>query len=423
MDTFWASFYRAQSNKDGCLLATTISSTAISQLKSHPNFLQTLNANLSQCLRGYTVVSAWTDILTACHTFSQAPSNPTTRYKAYKDVVSALHRGYSNNALQAWTIPCLYTAGETLRRLALFADTHAPTTALILPESPSEASLPNQNLEDCARQINRLFSLCLSDDSRISSSRKWALYNLANLLFKIYFRLNRISLCKNILRSIAVQADELPPLSAFPKSHQVTYNYYTGVLAFLSEDYPLADKYLSEAHAKCLSTSTRNLDLILMYLIPTRLLTSHRIPSKRLLAQSQFLEGLFGPVCDAVRNADPAGFEAALERGEEVFVKQRLHLTLERAKYVLLRNLCRRVFLAAPRLENGERRTRVPLTEFGAALRVRGAGKAGFDGRDGDEVECLLANLIYRDLVKGYIARERGMVVLSRNAAFPGTGC
>ncbi|KAI5302271.1 COP9 signalosome (CSN) subunit [Ascosphaera atra] len=40
-----------------------------------------------------------------------------------------------------------------------------------------------------------------------------------------------------------------------------------------------------------------------------------------------------------------------------------------------------------------------------------------------DEVECFLANLIYKNLMKGYISRERSMVVLSKGGvAFPGTG-
>jgi hypothetical protein len=29
----------------------------------------------------------------------------------------------------------------------------------------------------------------------------------------------------------------MPPLENFPKSHQVTFNYYAGVISFLEEDY------------------------------------------------------------------------------------------------------------------------------------------------------------------------------------------
>lgn len=41
---------------------------------------------------------------------------------------------------------------------------------------------------------------------------------------------------------------------------------------------------------------------------------------------------------------------------------------------------------------------------------------------EADEVECFLANMIYKGYIKGYIAHERGIVVLSGKDAFPGAG-
>ena len=38
---------------------------------------------------------------------------------------------------------------------------------------------------------------------------------------------------------------------------------------------------------------------------------------------------------------------------------------------------------------------------------------------DMDEVECVLANLIYRKLVKGYISHKTKIVVVSRTDPFP----
>ena len=94
-----------------------------------------------------------------------------------------------------------------------------------------------------------------------------------------------------------------------------------------------------------------------------------------------------------------AGFDAALIAGEDEFVKRRIYLTLERGRDIALRNLFRKVFLASgfdePSKEGEERtrRTRIPVKEFAAAMKV--AGGAGDDLED-DEVECLLANLIYK---------------------------
>jgi len=60
---------------------------------------------------------------------------------------------------------------------------------------------------------------------------------VANLLFKTYFKLNSASLSKNILKALSAGRGDMPPLEEFPKSQQVTFKYYEGVLRFLEEDY------------------------------------------------------------------------------------------------------------------------------------------------------------------------------------------
>ena len=179
-----------------------------------------------------------------------------------------------------------------------------------------------------------------------------------------------------------------------------------------------------------------------------------------MLAPYPRLESLFGPLCQCIRHGNLSGFDAALASAEAEFVKRRIYLTLERGRDIALRNLFRKVFLAGGFEETKEgqapiRRTRIPVTEFAAAMRV-GSQIGPATRIDLDEVECFLANLIYKvsdvacrvpklpgktretcgcwqrsmanniydqqNLMKGYIARERGIVVLSKGGAFPGTG-
>lgn len=71
----------------------------------------------------------------------------------------------------------------------------------------------------------------------LDQSRKWGIYYTTNLLFKTYFKLNHISLCKNILRALQASSTDMPPFESFPKSHIVTFRYYIGVIHFLEEDY------------------------------------------------------------------------------------------------------------------------------------------------------------------------------------------
>lgn len=104
-----------------------------------------------------------------------------------------------------------------------------------------------------------------------------------------------------------------------------------------------------------------------------------------------------------IRRGDLAGFDAALVAGEAEFVKRRIYLTLERGRDIALRNLLRKVYIAGgfEPLKEGQtekdqiRRTRVPLAEFDAAIRL-GMGQRDGEWLERDEVECLIANMIYK---------------------------
>ncbi|EOD52020.1 putative cop9 signalosome complex subunit 12 protein [Neofusicoccum parvum UCRNP2] len=356
-------------------------------------------------------------------------------YDAWKDVINALIKGYSGGHFPAWTIPCLYVAAKYLRIFAIKADENAAKAKgkasfnAGFSDDITETMGKNDKLEDAARQINRLFSLCISDREPLEDSRKWALYYIANILFKTYFKLNAVSLSKNVLRSLHAARGDMPPLSAFPKSHQVTFKYYSGVLSFLDEDYKQAEEHLTEAWRLCYKDASKNRELILTYLIPCHLLTTHTLPTQQLLGPYPRLQQLFTPLATCIKKGDLAGFDAALVAGEEEFVKRRIYLTLERGRDIVLRNLLRKVFTAGgfEPLKEGQtendkiRRTRIPVAEFGAALNLSMARRDG-ESLDNDEIECLLANMIYKSLMKGYIAREHGKVVLSKAGAFPGTG-
>ncbi|KAI9047478.1 hypothetical protein LZ554_008197 [Drepanopeziza brunnea f. sp. 'monogermtubi'] len=345
-------------------------------------------------------------------------------YEAWRDMTLALVRGYTNHGFEAWTVPCLYVAGKYIRIFAIKADEGAAATTSSVTnfDDFNPEAEKNEKLEDAARHLNRIFTICLSDRAPLEDSRKWGIYNIINLLFKTYFKLNSVSLSKNVLKAIQAYRGDMPPLDAFPKAHQVTFKYYIGVIYFLEEAYEEAEKHLTDAWKMCHQDSIHNKELILTYLIPCHLLTTHTLPSATLLAPYPHLQELFLPLCRCIKRGDLAGFDAALVAGEDEFTKRRIYLTLERGRDIALRNLLRKVFVAGGFEASKDvaapvRRTRIPVAEFGAAISI-----GSKEQMEADEVECLLSTMIYKNLMKGYIARERGFVVLSKAGAFPGTG-
>jgi hypothetical protein len=147
-----------------------------------------------------------------------------------------------------------------------------------------------------------------------------------------------------------------------------------------------------------------NSSLILTYLIPCRLITQHAIPSTRLLAEAPSLARLIGPLVACIKKGDLTGFDKALADGEPEFVRRRIFLTLERSRDITLRNLLRKVYLAAgyDDLKEGQteqdriRKSRLPLSHFATALRMGIDGHGSGQAVEDDEVECLLANQIFK---------------------------
>ena len=91
-------------------------------------------------------------------------------YDTWKDVVNAVIRGYSTGTLENWTLPVLYLAGKHLRIFAIKADESKKgaegSTAIDMGGIQDDIAGDfgkNIKLEDAARVLNRMFTLCISD--------------------------------------------------------------------------------------------------------------------------------------------------------------------------------------------------------------------------------------------------------------------
>lgn len=90
---------------------------------------------------------------------------------------------------------------------------------------------------------------------------------------------------------------------------------------------------------------------------------------------------------------------------------------MERSRDITLRNLLRKVYLAGgyDDLKEGQaekdriRKSRVPIANFAAALRMGTAGEGSGQVLEDEEVECLLANQIYK-VRAGVLSRFRDYI-------------
>ena len=73
-------------------------------------------------------------------------------------------------------------------------------------------------LEKAADLLMACFRVCASDNrAQVEDTKKWGMLNLVNQLFKIYFKINKLHLCKPLIRAI----DSLPMKERFSLSQQV----------------------------------------------------------------------------------------------------------------------------------------------------------------------------------------------------------
>ena len=95
-----------------------------------------------------------------------------------------------------------------------------------------------------------------------------------------------------------------------------------------------------------------------------------------------------------------------LNEHQVTFIRIGVYLVLEQLKSIAYRSLFKRIALIT---EN----TRISLNSCAVALSWLGKEM------DLDEIECVLANLIFHNKVKGYISHQKRVLVVSKTDPFP----
>ncbi|KPJ01261.1 PCI domain-containing protein 2-like [Papilio xuthus] len=287
-----------------------------------------------------------------------------------------------------WSLPLMYTVCLDLRLVA----------------QKAEGCNPQDNgkiLEKAAESLLACFRVCAADNRTADSdTKRLGMLTLVNQLLKVYFRINKLHLCKPLIRAI----DSSPFKDHFPLAQQITYRYFVGRKAMFDSDYASADEYLSYAFQNCHRNSRKNKRLILTYLIPVKMLLGY-MPSKTLLEKYDLMQ--FWDLVLTVKDGNLRGIDQVMEAHENFFIRAGIYLIVEKLKITAYRNLFRKVYL----IENTHQ---IEIASFQAALQL-----VGQDDVDSDETQCIVANLIYDGKIKGYISYQHKKVVVSKQNAFP----
>uniref|UniRef100_A0A4W4FLX2 PCI domain-containing protein 2 n=1 Tax=Electrophorus electricus TaxID=8005 RepID=A0A4W4FLX2_ELEEL len=346
------------------------------------------------------------DEMVAAHlrcTYAVANHDFVEAYKCQTVVVQypSLGGTFQAHKEENWALPVMFAVTLDLRIFANNAEQQ------LLKKGKGKVG---DMLEKAAEQLMSCFRVCASDNrAGIDDSKKWGMLFLVNQLFKIYFKINKLHLCKPLIRAI----DSSNLKDDYSMAQRVTYKYYVGRKAMFDSDFKLAEDYLSFSFQHSHRSCQRNKRLILIYLLPVKMLLGH-MPTNQLLRKYDLLQ--FADVTKAVSEGNLLLLNEALTKHETFFIRCGIFLILEKLKIITYRNLFKKVISLSCCFSRYHllKTHQLPLDAFLVALKMMQVEEV-----DIDEVQCILANLIYMGHIKGYISHQHQKLVVSKQNPFP----
>ncbi|CAI0405797.1 unnamed protein product [Linum tenue] len=322
--------------------------------------------------------------------------NLVDAYGAFEKASNAFIQEFRNWE-SGWALEALYVIAYEIRVLAERADR----------ELASNGKSP-EKLKGAGSFLMKVFGVLAGscDLQGKGPKRVGALYVTCQL-FKIYFKLGTVNLCRSVIRSI--ETARIFDFEEFPIRDKVTYMYYTGRLEVLNENFPAADQKLSYALTHCCLSKEANIRMILKYLIPVKL-SIGILPKKQLLENYDLVE--YNNIVEALKRGDLRLLRSALQENEDQFLRSGVYLVLEKLELQVYQRLLKKIYIIQKQ-KDPSKAHQVKLEVIVKALKWLEIEM------DLDEVECIVAILIYKNLMKGYFAHKSKVVVLSKQDPFP----
>ncbi|KAM7365842.1 hypothetical protein PAMP_016741 [Pampus punctatissimus] len=271
------------------------------------------------------------DEMVAAHlrcTYAVANHDFVEAYKFQTIVVQSFLRAFQSHKEENWALPVMFAVTLDLRIFANNAEQQLQKKG---------KGQPSEMLEKAAEQLMSCFRVCASDNrAGIEDSKKWGMMFLSNQLFKIYFKINKLHLCKPLIRAI----DSSNLKNDYSPAQKVTYKYYVGRKAMFDSDFKPAEEFLSYSFHHCHRSSQKNKRMILIYLLPVKMLLGH-MPTHQLLRKYDLMQ--FADVTKAVSEGNLLLLNEALSKHETFFIRCGIFLILEKLKIITYRNLFKKV--------------------------------------------------------------------------------
>eukprot|EP00826_Nyctotherus_ovalis_P053254 TRINITY_DN6893_c0_g1_i12.p1 TRINITY_DN6893_c0_g1~~TRINITY_DN6893_c0_g1_i12.p1 ORF type:complete len:441 (+),score=110.30 TRINITY_DN6893_c0_g1_i12:80-1402(+) len=367
----------------------------LSSLSRSSKHLSNLRFSIATTLglpQEHSITNTWNDFLSSHLVFLGSRARGESAkvlFESYNESFGFFVKVFKIIQEGDWSAPLVKWFCNELYELAEQAD-----------EDPGTGNKRSVQYDEAVRSIQQLFAACQLSNFKFPQCKLYSVLFCINTLFKIFFKLEKIQSCQTLLKWYA-QNKTTVILAAYPKSAQVTFHYFRGRMALYQMDFVEAEEALDFALAHCPKNAFNNRLLIVRYLTPAKLVLG-TYPEEELLKRYRLKEYI--SISRAIRSGDIGKFNEELEKYEELYVSKGVYLIMERLRYVTYRNLFKKI----QRIVNPADKI-MKLDKFNQVLAIGSSEKV-----DPLETECILANMIDRKLLLGYLIHEKQLIVMSK---------
>lgn len=153
-------------------------------------------------------------------------NDPMVMYNYQSSAVQCLAKILQMQKEENWMLPVMNIMCLELRLSAIGAEN----------SKNNKNVKPGEVLEKCAECLMACFRVCAADSrSSEEDTKRWGMLALINQLLKVYFRINKLHLCRPLIRAI----ESSPYKDHFALAQQITYKFFVGRKAMFDSDYKI----------------------------------------------------------------------------------------------------------------------------------------------------------------------------------------
>lgn len=408
LSEFLGSIRRAVEDEDGSELCRLLNI----DLCHRPSFIRMLHQYDTN--ENVAIDVAWKTILDT-HMQSLKYMNARQFQDAFNmkaELCSELARVLQTHRETNWCVVFMNQQTVELRLMAIKADMEADAiesakmervrAARGIFKSDVKLVKKNENMERACESLMQFFRVCATDTrTNLANSKRIGMIYIVNQLFKIYFRINKLHLCKPLIRAM----ENANIFDSSPLAQRVTYNYYLGLKTMFDLNIKEAERLLDFVLENCHPASKKNQRLTLIFLIPIKMLLG-RMPSSQLMETYDLQQ--FDDIKRAVIRGHIGDLDRAIENNSDFLWNYGIYFIIELLKPLAMRNLFKKVAKCAP----------THLIDLNLLVKAVKYVQPRED-INCEEVHCLLANLISQGKIKGYLSVAHNKLVLSKANPFP----